>query len=170
MADEFLILGQITAPWGNKGDVKVFLLTDFPDRFFDLEEVIWVKDEIKKNLIIDRVRKHKGMMVVKFAGIDSTNESEFLRQGYLCIPKEERIPLPEGQYYFYEIIGLTVFNSAGEKVGVVRDILTTGSNDVYVIQRNLGEKDLLLPALKSVVRAIDVQTKRMVVDIPEGLE
>ncbi len=170
MSDDLLTIGQVTAPWGNKGEVKVFPLTDFPDRFTDLETVFWVRDQRQLKLVIERTRKHKDMLLMKIAGVDSINDAEGLRQGYLCIPKEQRQSLPEGHYYLYEIVGLSVQTVAGECLGTVKDILRTGSNDVYVIQRDGNGQDLLLPALKSVVLNIDTAAGTMTVEVPEGLE
>jgi 16S rRNA processing protein RimM len=170
VSDELLTIGQVTAPWGNKGEVKLFPLTDFPERFSDLAQVFWSKEGQQRELTIEKIRKHKDLFLVKFVSIDSTNEAEGLRQGYLRIPKEQRWPLPEGHYYLYEIIGLTVVTHEGERIGVVGDVLRTGSNDIYVVQREGNAQDLLLPALKTVVLHIDTQAKTMTVSIPDGLD
>ena len=170
VSDDLLTIGQVTAPWGNKGEVKVFPLTDFPERFSDLAEVFWSKEGHPRKLTIEKIRRHKGLFLVKFESIDTTNEAEGLRQGYLRIPKEQRWPLPEGHYYLYEIIGLAVVTREGERIGAVRDVLRTGSNDIYVVQREGSEQDLLLPALKTVVLRIDTHAKTMTVAIPDGLD
>lgn len=170
MSEELLTIGQITAAWGNKGEVKVFPLTDFPERFSELTEVFWTREQQQRKLSIVSARRHKDLLLVKFAGIDSINDAEGLRQGYLQIPKGQRKPLPEGHYYLYEIVGLTVVTTDGTKVGVIRDVLRTGSNDVYVVEREGSKDDLLLPALKTVVLDIQAESRVMTVDIPEGLD
>ncbi len=170
MADITLTIGQVTAPWGNKGEVKVFVLTDFPDRFSQLEKVVWVRSGKRKDLTIERTRSHKGLVLVKFSGVDDINAANELREGYLYITDEDTIKLPEGHYYFHEIIGMSVFTPSGEKIGVIREVLKTGSNDVYVVQRDQEQADLLLPALKSVIISIDPESKRMEAVVPEGLD
>ena len=170
MADDYLIIGQVTSSWGNKGEVKVYILTDFPDRFAQLNQISWFRDDLERRLTIEQTRKHKGMILVKFSGIDTVSEAEKLKQGYLRIPIDARVPLPEGHFYHFEIIGMAVVDRDGTPIGCIRDILETGSNDIYVIDRGAEVNDLLLPALKSVVLSVDTDKKVMTVEVPSGLD
>jgi 16S rRNA processing protein RimM len=95
------------------------------------------------------------------------NAAEQLRGGYLEITREQLVPLPEGSYYIFEIIGLKVYDLDGAYLGEITDVLQTGANDVYVVET--GGKPLLIPALKQVVREVDLQGRRMRVELPEGL-
>jgi len=169
LSEDFLTVGLVVSVWGNRGEVKVLPLTDFLDRFYLLENIIWEKDGYRIDLAVKSVRQHKKMILLALAGYDSPEEAKKLSQGYLKIPIEERIKLPEGEYYHFEIIGMEVFDINDKRVGVIDDIIQTGSNDVYVVRRE-GEKDLLLPALRSVVVSIDKDKNRLTAHIPEGLD
>lgn len=174
-------IGQIVSPHGVKGEVKVIPLTDYPERFYAMESVRVLAGEcfrtnnLPPRTKIESVRFHKQFVIIKFLEIDSLDLAEKLRCNYLYILPEERVPLPPQTYYYDQIIGLTVINNTLETLGVIEDIFCTGSNDVYVIKTNKltsssKNKQLLLPALKSVVKKIDWESKRMYVDFPEELK
>ncbi len=86
---------------------------------------------------------------------------------FIKVPEEEAIPLPEGTYYWFELIGMEVVSETGEKLGTIVDIFETGSNDVYVLKR--GRKETYIPATREVIRQVDKQAKRMTIRVPEGL-
>lgn len=165
--EERISIGKILAPHGVKGEVKVMSLTDFPNRFEKMKRV-WV-DTRASFLDIESIRFQNEIILIKFAGINNRDEGETLKGGLLQISREEVVPLPPGRYYHFQIVGLNVFDSHGEKIGRVKEILETGANDIYVVKRDEG-KDLLVPALKKIVREIDIATGRMVVDLPPGLD
>ncbi|MDD2498026.1 MAG: ribosome maturation factor RimM [Desulfitobacteriaceae bacterium] len=160
-------IGKILVPHGVKGEVKVLPLTDFPDRFVKMKRV-WV-DTQNSFLDIESIRFQNKIVLIKFAGVNNRDEGETLKGGLLQISHEEVVPLPPGHYYHFQIVGLNVFDHHGEKIGRVKEILKTGANDIYVVKRDEG-KDLLVPALKKIVREIDVAAGRMVVDLPPGLD
>jgi len=161
-------VGRIVGSRGNRGEVKVELLTDFPDRFRDLQWVYLIDPRDKlESLKIERVWFHKNFIIIKFEGVESISEAEILRGRFLAVKREEAVKLPEGSYYLYEVMGLDVFTEDGEYLGKVQEIWKTGSNDVYVVKD--GEEELLLPAIREVVRKIDLTEKKMVVHLLEGL-
>jgi 16S rRNA processing protein RimM len=160
---ESLIVGRILAPWGIRGEVKVEVLTDFPERFAP-RKVVYLNTS---PLEIESCHPHKQHLVVKLATIDSIEDAEKLRGQDLNIPSSELHPLPEGQYYTFQLIGLKVVTTEGQTLGRVTDIMSTGSNDVYIVEGKRGE--ILIPAIEDVVKSIDLKKGRMVIEAIEGL-
>ena len=160
---EFLIVGYILAPWGIRGEVKVEVVTDFPERFAP-RKVVYLNT---RPLEIESCHPHKQHLVVKLATIDSVEDAEKLRGQDLTIPRSELYPLPEGQYYTFQIIGLKVVTTEGELLGHITEIMTTGSNDVYIVEGKRGE--ILIPAIEDVVKSIDLQKGEVVIEAIKGL-
>ena len=160
---EFLIVGYILAPWGIRGEVKVEVVTDFPERFAP-QKIVYLNTS---PLEIESCRPHKQHLVVKLATIDSVEDAEKLRGQDLTISRSELYPLPEGQYYTFQIIGLKVVTTEGKLLGRITEIMTTGSNDVYIVEGKRGE--ILIPAIEYVVKSIDLAKGKMVIEAIEGL-
>ncbi len=158
-----MAVGRIVGPWGLRGDLKVEPLTDFPERFA-LGGSLYVEGVA---YAIERCRWHKGKVYIKLSGIDSATAAKALRQGFLEVPEEELKPLSEGEYYQFQILGLEVRTTEGQPLGKVTHILSTGSNDVFVVHGEGGE--LLIPALDDVIKAIDLDGGWMEVELMEGL-
>ncbi|HML31457.1 ribosome maturation factor RimM [Sporomusa sphaeroides] len=163
---DLITIGKIVAPHGVRGDVRILPLTDFPDRFHDLTTVF--VDDVGQ-LKLESARQHKKMILLKFSGFDSMNDSERLRGKLIKISRQDAVKLPEGQYYIFDIIGLTVVTEDGEQLGSITDVLQPGSNDVYVVKQQ-DNKELLLPAIKEVVKKIDIAGKQMVVKLQEEMD
>jgi 16S rRNA processing protein RimM len=164
---EWATIGQVVALFGVRGELKVRSLTDIPDRFQQLEAVYLGPDS--RPYRIEHVRPHKGEMVIlKLAGIDDANAAEALRNQSLLIPLSQLARLPPDSYYQHDILGLTVLLLDGRELGPIADILVTGSNDVYVIQGADG-KQILIPAIKAVVKQIDLIRHTMYIDPLPGL-
>lgn len=164
---ERIIIGKILSPHGVRGEVKVQPLTDYPERFHKTKKV-WA-DAKKDYLEIIHIREQPGIFLMKFRGVDDRNEAEKLTNSFLTIDPDQVMELPPGHYYRFQIIGLGVYDMQGIYLGELADILETGANDVYVVKR-AEKKDLLIPALKSIVQEIDMQEKRMRVQLPAGLD
>ncbi len=165
---ERIIIGKILSPHGVKGELKVMPLTDYPDRFFRTD-FVWI-DGIDHLVELETVREQTDKFLIKFRGVNDRDEAAKLSNRYLTVDREQAITPPPGYYYHFQIIGLQVFDTRGALLGKLTDIIETGANDVYVVQRE-GKKDLLIPALKSIVQVIDVHDqKRMVVELPPGLD
>jgi 16S rRNA processing protein RimM len=160
---ESLIVGRILAPWGIRGEVKVEVVTDFPERFAP-QKVVYLNT---RPLEIESCRPHKQQLVVKLATIDSVEDAEKLRGQDLTIPRSELSRLPEGQYYTFQIIGLKVVTTEGELLGHITEIMTTGSNDVYIVEGKRGE--ILIPAIEDVVKSIDLKKGKVVIEAIKGL-
>ncbi len=164
--DTLIAIGKAVAPHGVRGDVRVMPLTDFPDRFRTLKEVIL---DDGRRLAVESAKYHKQFVLLKFKGLDDRDAIEFLRGKLLKIGRQDLVKLPPGQYYTFDIIGLKVYDEEGAFHGEVTDVLATGANDVYIVERE-GERPLLIPALKEVVRLIDIDGGRMVVKLQEEWE
>ncbi len=165
----FLVtVGTIVKPQKLDGTVKVFPQTDYPERILDMKEIL-VENQKKLELMkIENVSLVKGILNLKFAGVDSKEDAEKLRGAFLKITKSQLKPLEKGEYYIFELIGLKVIKTDGEVLGELIDILKTGANDVYVVKLLNGE-ELLIPALKSVVKKIDLQNLIIEVELLPGL-
>lgn len=164
---ERIIIGKIISPHGIKGEVKVQPLTDYPERFHKTKSV-WV-DVQKKYFAIESVREQLDLFLIKFQGVEDRDEAEKLTNSFLTIDPDQVMDLPPGHFYRFQIIGLGVYDVQGAYLGELTDILETGANDVYVVTRE-EQKELLIPALKSIVQEIDIKEKRMIVELPVGLD
>ncbi|MBP3232407.1 MAG: 16S rRNA processing protein RimM [Anaerovibrio sp.] len=162
-ADNRIVIGKLGAPHGIRGELRVIPLTDFPERFENLKQV-YVEDAL---LDIESVKYHKQFVIIKFKQCPVREEAASLTGRLIYIDKKDAAPLEEGEYYTFDIIGLEVFDVDGNTLGNVTEVLKTGSNDVYVVSQKGQAKQLLVPALKAVVREIDIEKGRMVVDMPE---
>jgi len=160
---EMVVVGRILGVWGARGELRVEPLTDVPDRFAPGVRVL-VGGVLHT---VESARPHKRMLLVKLSGIASREGAGSLREQLLEAPASESPPLPDGSYYHYQVLGLDVVTTTGEPLGRITDILPTGSNDVYVVQSEAGE--LLVPAIDDVVKEIDVEGNRMVVELLPGM-
>lgn len=164
---EWATIGQVVALFGVRGELKVRLLTDIPDRFEQLEVVYIGQDH--QQYRIERVRPYKGeMIVLKLAGFEDANAAELLRGQEIVIPVSQLAQLPSGKYYQHDILGLTVLTLDNRELGQIVDILETGSNDVYTIKDPDG-RQVLIPAIKDVIKRIDLIRHTMYIDPLPGL-
>ena len=164
---EWATIGKVVALFGIRGELKVLLLTDIPNRFTGLGAVYAGPDHIRR--LIQSVRPYKGeMIVLKLEGIDDANTAESLRDQNLAIPMSELAQLPPDSYYQHDILGLMVITLDGQKLGSIVDIIVTGSNDVYVIKAPDGSQ-VLIPAIKDVIKQVDLIRRTMYIDPLPGL-
>ena len=166
VADSRVVIGRAGAPHGVGGELRIIPLTDFPERFRDMQEV-YVGDEL---LHIDSVQL-KGtpqLILMRFREYPVREQAASLTGRYLSVERAKAVPLQEGQYYTFDIIGLEVQDTKGNVLGTVTDVLQPGANDVYVVSKD-GEPDQLFAAIEEVVKDIDVENKLMIVDPPEWI-
>jgi 16S rRNA processing protein RimM len=169
VAAEWIVVGNITAPQGVRGEVRLYPVTDFPERLLEMRTChLRLRSGEITSYQVRRVRPHKTFFLLKLAGIDDRDGAETLRDAAVVIPKTAVMPLPEGRYYTFELIGMQVFTNTGEEVGTVHDVLFAPANDVYVVRRP-GRADVLVPAVKHIVTSIDVSRRTMVITPPAGL-
>jgi len=161
-----IVVGEVTRPHGVQGAVRVLPVTDFPERLLRLRRVAVVQRGRARTVAVEQAEPAGRFVVMKFAGIDTPDDAAALRGATIEIAPAEAVPLPPGQFYLFQIVGLRARTPAGEVLGEVVDVLRTGSNDVYVV-RTPGGTETLLPAVEGVIDAIDLAAGEMVVRPPE---
>jgi 16S rRNA processing protein RimM len=161
---DYLTIATVLAPWGFKGEVKVRIDTDFPDRFLGLQDV-HVGPEHQEHQLLG-FRLHKGLGLVRLSDINTVEDAERLRNQEIQVPTSEAVPLEPGQYYVYQVEGLEVRTEDGQSLGHLTQVLFTGSNPVYVVQ---GSREVLIPAIPDVVRTVDLEAGCMIIRPLPGL-
>jgi len=163
-----ITIGKAVKPFGVRGEMKIEPMTDSPGRFKDLTRVHLVSPKGKEIVCIVKSVRYAGEVpFLLFDGFDSPEKARALNGWLVKVPEEDTVPLPEGQYYWYELIGMEVFSESGEKLGTIVDIFETGSNDVYVMKR--GSKEVYLPAIKEVIKQVDRKERQMIIHLMDGL-
>ena len=160
--DGRIVIGRVGAAHGIHGDLRIIPLTDFPERFSALREVM-VGDEL---LHIYQMKPQGKNILMRFREYGVREEAQRLTGRLLTVARAEAAPLDEGEYYVFDIVGLTVYDEEDNELGSVENVLRTGSNDVYAVRSEDG-RELLIPALRAVVQSIDVPSGRMTVRLPE---
>ena len=166
--EDMLRVGVISSTHGVRGEVKVFPTTDDPARFEELETVLLDTGKEKLELEIAGVKFFKNMVILKFKGYDSINDVERYRGRDLWITREQAVPLGEDENFVADLIGLAGVTDGGETLGTMKDVMFTGANDVYVVERGNG-KELLLPAIKDCILDVDLENGVMTVHVLDGL-
>jgi 16S rRNA processing protein RimM len=162
-------VGKIINTHGIKGEVKVQRITDFDERFQPGQLLYWANDNKgPEKLVVRSHRIHKGFDLLMFEGHQSINDVERYKNGMLMVTEEAQDELDEHEFYFHEIIGCTVYLQSGEEIGEVKEILTPGANDVWVVKRK-DQSDLLVPYIEPVVKDVDPALKKIIIDPIEGL-
>lgn len=167
MVDYFEI-GQIVNTYGIKGFVKVVPYTDNIKRFERLKSVYIEQKNKIIEVFIEEVKYSKSLVLLKIKGIDSIEEAEKYKNAIIKIERKDAVKLPENTYFIADLIGLDVYTLNGDNLGKLEDIFKTGSNDVYVVKNELG-KQILLPAIESVIKQIDLSNGKIIVNLLEGL-
>ena len=164
-------IGIITRPHGILGEVKVKVPLEYLRALEDIKRV-YLRLPGTDSPVVYKIRGHRlhqEAVLLKFVKIVTRNDSEALRGAEVLIDFNDLPALPPGEYYSYQLVGLSVVAEEGTALGKVEEVLATGSNDVYVVRKPDGG-ELLLPAITSVIRNIDLAAKTMTVVIPPGLE
>jgi 16S rRNA processing protein RimM len=159
-----VIVGRVVGPWGLQGQVRVEVLSDNRSRFAR-GSTLWVAGEQRSILEVHARRSNQ--LVLRLSGIHSIEEAESLRNAVIEVPISDVSSLPEGEFYFFQIIGLAVYTQEGEFLGRVTEILRTGSNDVYVVGDRA--RPVLIPAIEDVVKEIDLERERILIEPLPGL-
>ena len=161
-SNERIVIGRVGAAHGIRGELRIIPLTDFPERFSALREVM-VGDEL---LHIESVKPQGKNFLMRFREYAVREDAQRLTGRLLTVARAEAAPLDEGEYYVFDIVGLTVYDEEDNELGTVENVLRTGSNDVYAVRSEDG-REILIPALRKVVRTIDVPNGRMTVRLSE---
>jgi 16S rRNA processing protein RimM len=166
--DDLVVIARVARTRGLRGEVLADLYTDFPGRFEDLDSVIAIApDESRRSLQIEEHWFHGNRIVFKFAGFDSIEAAQELAGFQLAIPASERIELPTGTFYEWELIGCRVEALDGTSIGTVSEVLKTGGVEVLVIAG--AEREHMAPMVDDICVEIDIERKRIRIDPPEGL-
>ena len=162
--DGYRAIGLIERPRGLKGEIKARPLTDFPERF-EPGARVFISGLSRT---VARSNWQKGRVYLYIEGVADRDSAESLRGELIEIPEDERPRTNEAFWYIDEIEGLSVVSVGGDQMGTIREVLQTGANDVYIVDRGT-RRDLLVPALRDVVVGVDVEAGTMTVDLPDGL-
>ncbi|WP_433749671.1 ribosome maturation factor RimM [Falsibacillus pallidus] len=164
-------VGKIVNTHGIKGEVRVISRTDFADERYRPGNALFLfmnDTDAPKELIVKTHRTHKNFDLLTFEGYENVNDVEVFKNGILKVSEDQLAPLEEDEFYFHEIIGCSVATRDGEVIGEVKEILTPGANDVWVVQGS-DRKEHLIPYIKDVVIKVDVENKEIIIDPMEGL-
>ena len=162
MKQEYLLLGEIVRPQGIRGEVKVRHYTDDPDRFHDLEIVFLKRDYSYEQMTVTDSRVQGDDVYLKFEGVDDRNEAEKLRNIQLWVDRDNAVELGEDEVFIADILGAKAFDTKGNPVGVLKDVLTPGGVDVFVLKTPKG--NLMFPALKEVLLEMNADEGKLVLD------
>lgn len=171
---DYYRVGTLVNTHGIRGEVKVVVVTDFPEkRFVKGQELVLFKDINATTggvpVTIEKARANKGLVFLTFKGLNSINDVEKYKTWTIKVPAEALQDLPEGEYYYHQIIGLTVVTTDGETLGTIKEIMSPGANDVWVVQRDHGQSDVLLPKIPQVIKTVDLAAGQVTVELMEGL-
>ena len=164
----YFSIGTIVNAHGTAGCVRVYPATFDVSRFSMLDKVILRQNRKEQILEITDVRYHKNLVILKFSGVDNMDDALALKSSVIIIPRENALPLEKDEYYIPDLIGMAVFSDSGEFLGELTDCLQYSANDVYVISKQ-GFADLLLPAIKQCIISVDIENKKMIAHVLEGL-
>ena len=166
--EDLLQVGVITQTHGIKGEVKVFPTTDDVRRFKKLKETILDTGKEKITLEIESVKFFKQFVILKFKGIDNINDVEKYRQKNLYVTRANAVRLRRDEYFIADLIDIEVYEENDKLLGVLKNVIETGANDVYEIEMTDG-REVLIPAIKECVLSVDVEDRKMVVHLLDGL-
>lgn len=161
----FRAIGRVERPWGLRGHAKILPLTDFPERFA-VGSRVYLTGQPR---IVLECRWQKGRAYLRLEGVDRVEEVEAVRGELLEVPVDDVPEFAEDEYYIDDIVGCRVRGHDGKDLGVIREVLQPGANDVYVVERP-GRRDLLIPAISDVVLDVDVEERTVTVELLPGLD
>ncbi len=166
--DELISIGKIVNAHGCRGWVRLIPLTDYPERFFRMDRVLVTLGKTCREYQIEQVKQVKKFILLKFKEVPDMNAALALKGAFLQVTREQLVKLPADTYYIFDLLGMKVYTVRSEYLGELSDVLQTGANDVYVVESGRG-RPILIPALKQVVKEVDLKNRQMFVDLPEGL-
>ena len=165
---EYFEIGQISNTHGLKGEMKVRPFTEKNEDYAKLENILVDFNGTLKEYTVESVRYQKDVVLMKLKGVDDIEEAEKLKGHYIKIPRDSAKKINEDEYFIADLLGCEVYQDE-TLLGVLDDVFTAGGRDVYVVKRK-GKQDLLLPAISSVIKKVDVVNQKVFVEVPRGLE
>ena len=166
--EDMLKVGVITATHGVREEVKIFPTTDDSARFKKLKHVFLDTGKELLPFKIQGVKFFKQFVILKFKGIDNINEIEKYKRCPLLIKREDAVPLLEDEYFIADMLGMDVVTEDGAAFGILKDVIGTGANDVYVVE-STEHGEVLIPAIKKCILSVDIKNRKMKVHLLEGL-
>lgn len=168
MSEDLVAIAKVTKARGLRGEVVADVLTDFPERFEETASVqMLLPGGVKRQLKIEKFWFQKDRIILKFESVDRVEDAEELRGAEVCIPESEAVDLEEDEYFDWELEGCEVTTVSGEKLGTVKELMRTGGIANLVIEGDA--KEYLIPFAGAICIDVDIDTKKIVVDPPEGL-
>ncbi len=168
----FLVLGEILRPHGIHGELRLRVVTAYPERVAQLKTVFIGDNPYNETSVtpfqVVSARRHRDYLLVKLADIETRDQADLYRNQLLMVSLADAVPLADGEYYVYQVIGATVVTVDGKVLGQIRSVLETGANDVFIIQGTTGE-EILIPDVPHVVVDVNIPQKTITVDPPPGL-
>lgn len=167
----FLLLGRVLRPHGVRGELRLELITAYPERISEGGRVFVGSDPqdpaAAEEHRVTRARRHQQYLILELEGVTDREAADSFRDRYVMVPLEEAIPLEVGEFYLFQALGLDVVTDEGEFLGQVSDVIETGANDVYVVHGPSGE--ILLPDIEECILKVDIAANQMTVHLMEGL-
>ncbi len=166
-----VIIGQISGAHGVKGEVKIRPLTDYPERFLEMDELsLYREGRLVETYAVNQMRDTltHGFFLAALEGVSDMDRAQTLRGCTVEILPSERVPLEEGEFWISDLIGLDAFDTGGKRLGVVKDIVDSGSSQLIVVTDD-GGKDHLIPAVPEFLCGADLATRRIELQLIEGL-
>lgn len=172
--EDILKVGVITSTHGVRGEVKVYPTTDDVNRFKKLKNVMIDTGKEMLSFEIAGVKFFKNMVILKFKGIDNVDDVQKYRQKDLYVARKDAVKLYKDEYFIADLIGIDVFEEDGCKVGVLKEVMPTGANDVYVVElcegfAGNGQTEVLIPAIKQCILEVKPEENKMIVHLLDGL-
>lgn len=166
--DEFITIGKVVSTQSNKGEVNVLPLTDSTDRFKNLDTIFLRNSNNRTTLNIEKIRIKENTVVLKLKGIANIQEAKMIVGSFLEVERENAVKLPKDTYFLFEIIGLEVYSESNIFLGKVENVISTGSNDVYIV-KGKNKEELTIPAIREVVKNINLEKKQITIKMVDGL-
>ena len=168
MSEEFIAIGKVVSTQGNKGEVNIFPLTDLANRFINLTTVLLRNNTSQTTLNIEKIKIKGNTVVLKFKDIENIKEAKMIVGSFLEVERKNAVKLPKDTYFIFEIIGLEVYAENNIFLGKVENVISTGSNDVYIV-KDKNKKELFIPAIHEVVKNVNLEKKRINIKMVDGL-
>jgi 16S rRNA processing protein RimM len=167
--EDLVVIARIVKTRGLRGEVVADLLTDFPERFEGLEDVILrpLDGAGRRELKIEKFWFQKGRVILKFAGLDTIEEAEKLRDRDVCVPEEDAVELEDDEFFDWQLAGCRVETIGGNAIGEVTEVMRTGGTEILVVAGD--GKEYLVPFAETICTEVDIENKIIRVDPPEGL-
>ena len=168
MSQEFIIIGKVVSTQGNKGEVNVLPLTDSINRFKNLDNVFLRNKNSQTILNVEKIRIRKDTVILKLKDIENIEEAKMIVGSFLEVERKNAVKLPKDTYFIFEIIGLEVYTENDIFLGKIENVISTGSNDVYIVKGE-NKKELFIPAIREVVKNVNLEKKRITINMVDGL-